>query len=286
MLWKARRRVELYDNRLIAFLDVLGFRKMIESQELAEVYRSYSSWIDEAQAVFSRYVPKETGQFAHHKFVFDSIVLLSKPIDVRTTADFLLSTIFLFESGFKYGFPLRGCIGAGSMIVDEARGVFLSKEIPGLLKAEKDQEWSGISILPTAEKAVLENFFGDHVPSPERSHALVRFGVPHKERAAWLFRKSVPAWCINWAHLIDDTTAKEALERLIPEKRRGTEAFFKYIRSLSGGVNQLEKPVGDVMSIRTLGTRFNAIIKTCNASGDAVDPPQGSQITFAMHGVV
>src|SRR5262245_35771560 len=140
--------MELLRHRAIAFLDVLGFSNRLVSTSLASLHAVHSGFTDHAKALIfdsidSRPAPPDKN-FASARFLFDSAVLVSRPLAHPTAASsFFLATNDLLRLSFGAQMPLRGCIGIGDFLEDAERGLFYSNVMPKLVSAEKEQEWSG-----------------------------------------------------------------------------------------------------------------------------------------------
>lgn len=127
------------DNRLIAFLDVLGFSARLEKEAIESLHQQYASFIDQAgNATFFSAQGDNTGRknFDFSQFLFDSIVLVSRPVDdVFNVNNFLSAVSLLLELVFKNKLPLRGAISQGDFLYDEVRNIFLSSRFPELAKS-------------------------------------------------------------------------------------------------------------------------------------------------------
>lgn len=179
------------DNRLIAFLDVLGFASRMDNETAVNVVKEYGKFIADAdKTVFNP--PNmlsddvdRVSNFATSKFVFDSIVLVSHPIDdPKNICNFILAIIQLMESGLLNNLPLRGAISLGSYVEDRANGVFVSPEFKRLHFEEQRLQWAGCCVLDNAADTVLKGLHGQ-VISPEfsqRHHPIVYYPVPVKDK--------------------------------------------------------------------------------------------------------
>lgn len=100
------------ENRLIAMLDVLGFAGRIQTREgLQGTAARYAELIERAKRhMFSPQAvpgsPKNPEpNFEYGQFVFDTLVLVSHPIDVKSTCRFIFATILLMDMFFTERFP-------------------------------------------------------------------------------------------------------------------------------------------------------------------------------------
>ncbi len=86
------------ENRLIAMLDVLGLANQVsEPNELEKVIERYKSLIKVAREEISEQVTVKGSiepkvyNFEVGEFVFDTVVLVSYPVDVKSSCKFILA---------------------------------------------------------------------------------------------------------------------------------------------------------------------------------------------------
>jgi hypothetical protein len=156
------------ENRMIAMLDVLGLSNQINDRDkLLSVISTYKELISEARhAIFDKETmagsqsPNVTN-FEVGEFVFDTIVLVSPPIESKSISNFILSVIQLMELFGKRNMPLRGAIGIGDYCQDEETNIFLSNIFKSLNKEELNQQWSGCVVLTDAEDQIVHGLIGE-----------------------------------------------------------------------------------------------------------------------------
>src|ERR1700690_1120015 len=241
-----------FERRFIAFLDILGFSNALETRSLAELHETYGRLIDEARSrIFEQDAgsPEKQKNFDKAQFLFDSIVLVSGVLDEAegpvNAANFINAVCLLFEEGLTSGLPLRGCIGLGDLLDDSRRGIFLSPIFPALVKSEKEQEWSGIAVLPAAADELMLQLFGAKaLPAALGSSPLLRYPIPVKDRAA------EQAWALNWVDFIDPPKVASGLEHVIQPKRTNTKAFVDHVASLPRLEGQLGPEMAPAKRVR------------------------------------
>ena len=123
-------------NRLVAFFDILGFSDRLEAMGIDEMHELYAGMIKHAQdKTFNP--PTRPGSrepinvnFAVHKFVSDSIILVSEPLtENKFTTTFIGGAIHLMENFFTANLPLRGSIGFGDVLLDDEHDLMLSSTL-------------------------------------------------------------------------------------------------------------------------------------------------------------
>lgn len=156
---------KILENRLIAFLDILGFSELLKRKSLEFVHSKYSRFIDNAKTmVFYSTQGDNTGRtnFEYAEFLFDSIILVSNPIsDVYNVNNFIGGVNYLMETGFIDKLPLRGVITKGNFLLDNERNIFLSNDFSRAVKFEGKQEWTGCIVLEEAEETIISSVFGE-----------------------------------------------------------------------------------------------------------------------------
>jgi len=278
-LVEEEQKLVAYDNRLIAFLDILGFSAQLETRDVRELHHHYSDLIDRANAhLFDNKANGVSGNFARAQFLFDSVLLVSHPLDdehaTENTFNFLSAASLLLEWSLEGKLPLRGAIGAGSLLEDPQRNISLSAIVPSLLKEEREPQWSGVTLLPEAAAIVLKNLYGDRMfPAKEGSSIILKYDVPTKTSA-------INRWCLNWVHMCDLPDIAAGLSYLHEPKRTNTEAFVRHVEALPAFEAELPaqfRPVAKVRIFAALdrwGPKM-VRVKFIAEDGRGVDPPSG-----------
>ncbi len=226
--------MEILNYRLIAFLDVLGFSKMLFENSLESLHGNYSNFISQAKNTTffpNPNDPQKRTNFEFGKFISDSIILVSNPIDdIYNINNFIMAITNLLGLGFKNNFPIRGVIGIGDIIIDEENGIVLSKELPELLKQEKQQDWAGCILLEDAEKIVLESIGGSDYGTkiknnPLQNDLIHSYFVPTKNG-----KKN--SFALNFSFFMNDNQKNKGLEYLIEPKKQNVKDYFSYLEKL------------------------------------------------------
>lgn len=176
-----------FENRLIAFFNVLGFAKLLETKDIDDLHKLYKNFIQEIKSgVFQ---PQETMKGSQEQEVVnfeksivfsDSIILISKDIsDIKHINNFILSCISLMQKSTSNDFPLRGAIGKGDFIYDEEDDIFLSSDFAKIYKFEGQQEWWLFNIRRYSR---YYSMFGTTEVNNKQSFPLLKYNVPLKER--------------------------------------------------------------------------------------------------------
>jgi len=238
-------------DRLIAFLDVLGFGRRLES-DLEGTHAKYAELIDLARKeVFQNqpgYLLRYQANFAKSVFIYDSVLLVSHPTDeAGAVGHFLLATTFLLERAFAAGLPLRGCIGFGDFLCDDDRHIYLASNSKVLVEKADAQDWSGCVVLPGAQALVLDATYcngmdTDAAPPVKKSLPVVPFVVPFKQVA---HSQREELWCLNWVYMLPDAEREQGMDYLkgAKEKHCNTKEFVEYVLGLDDKVLKLRGEV-------------------------------------------
>lgn len=267
-----------YENRVIAMLDVLGMANQLTNKEsLIATTKKYSELIQEAQknVLNQTTIPgskvKDIENFAFAEFVFDTIVLVSHPITVHSTAQFITGISNLMGLFFKNKMPLRGSIGIGDYLVDKETNVFLSNIFKKLNNDELNQEWSGCCILPDAVDIILDNITGSTVIDKDnqlQSNIFHLLNVPMKEN------KNENRLCINWYYSLIEQETKLGLEYMIGNKIKydNTKEYIQQIKLLKDEYQILDETFLPATRLRVMKTRANVRIIFTDDNDIPVEP--------------
>ncbi len=270
------------ENRLIAMLDVLGLASRLGTREgLVETTVAYAELIGRAKVhMFSpKAVPGSPNDpepnFEYGQFVFDTLILVSYPLDVKSTYRFVFATILLMELFFAKRFPLRGSIGKGDFCTDEKEQIFLSDAFKRLRLCEENQQWSGCILLKEVEDIVLTSLLGS-LPPNARNVALLRSApmhplvVPMKEPPADL----QPLWCLNWSYFLPPTTIQAGLEYMAadPVKHDNTASYIQTVGNLHDNAQVLASEFLPAKTMKMMKARSGVRIRFEDEQGNCVKP--------------
>jgi len=263
------------ENRLIAFLDVLGFSARLEKEDIPSFHAQYSSYIDEAKnAAFYSAQGDSTGRknFEFSQFLFDSIVLVSYPVDdVFNVNNFVSAVALLLEIGFKSNLPLRGAISQGDFLYDQERNIFLSDRFPELAKFELKQEWAGCTILRHAEQTVLDAEFGisslNELPEQQiRNQMVHKYQVPLKKKEFF------DGLAINFLFFLSEAEILAGIDYLIAEKNEKSREYFEFLKSLPIHLQKLNPEFYPAVYCTSIATRSGMRAKFIDGQGNRCEP--------------
>lgn len=274
------------ENRLIAMLDVLGFAERIQTREgLERTTAQYAQLIARAKGhMFSpKAVPGSPNDpepnFEYGQFVFDTLVLVSYPLDIKSACRFVFATILLMELFFAEKFPLRGSIGIGDFSADEDAQIFLSNAFKRLRLDEERQQWTGCAILPEAEEIVVSSLLGNIAPDQlPKSAPLHRCTVPMKSQDSQSVR-----WCVNWSHFLSPGVIGAGLKYMAGDapKQANTSQYLTDLAKLSDDTQTLPLEFVPAKRLKFMKARSSMRVKFEDDNGNGVNP--GCSYTIAAY---
>jgi hypothetical protein len=255
---------KIYKNRLIGFFDILGFSNILQTGNLEVLYANYAKLIDEANTqIFQLNNSNDSVNFEKAQFLFDSIVLVSKPVeDLKNISNFVDGCSNLFEKAFRQKLPLRGAITLGDFMDSTERNIFLSSAFSELVKEEKTQEWAGCIISKSCEKLILQAIHGsDNIEkstNTKQDSLIFYYDVPLKNDSDKNYLS------INYYYFLSNDEIKLGLEYLKGDKKKHQNMlkYTEYFQSLAD-----TKTTFGESYIKTFKTRWGFRYKLVDKNG-------------------
>jgi hypothetical protein len=179
-------------GRAVAFLDILGFRKLVESKSTEELGALFSNVIGRAlpamnrpfgephdePTLFPQRPPNESWCISHS--FSDSIILISHDESEASALALLIYALRVTQMLIASKLPVRGAIAFGDMYVDMAKALFLGKALTQAYALEQSQHWIGVAIDPSVSER-FPNLLESDVPlAGLRKCLFPRYEVPMK----------------------------------------------------------------------------------------------------------
>lgn len=266
--------MKIAENRLIAYLDVLGFSNLLATENLVDVHAKYSSFIDQAKTMtFYQTVGDNTGRtnFEFAQFWSDSIVVVSNDVtDVYNVNSFIAAVHFLLEIGFTSNLPLRGAIGQADFLIDEERDIYLSKRLPELVRLEACQEWTGCVILESCEQTILESLFGkctkeDFSRNQLRNNQIHLYEIPLKSGSRKMF-------AINFLFFLSLEQIKKGIDHLIEPKKKNMERYLDFLINIPIEIQRLTEEFLPATEVKIMKTRSGIRATFLDKDGNICKP--------------
>ena len=153
-------------ERAVAFIDILGFKKMVEDSSADELGTRFTNLIDRIRDELNgnkHDFPNEPTFFPNSfsdqpyciSFVFsDSIILISNDESEESCLALLIYSLRTLQTLIYHSFPVRGAITFGEMYVDAGKSLFLGKALTHAYELEQRQNWIGLVI----DKSIPDKF--------------------------------------------------------------------------------------------------------------------------------
>jgi hypothetical protein len=147
-------------DRTVAFLDILGFRSLVETEP-----------IDKLGPRFEKLMPilpafgRKLGDYTHEPSFFpqvaakedwcivhmfsDSIILISGDDSETKCLALMVAALRMTQVLITSGLPVRGGIARGELYTDNRNTLFVGRALTRAFDLEKQQNWIGVGIDPS-----------------------------------------------------------------------------------------------------------------------------------------
>lgn len=213
-----------YQSRkcFVAFLDVLGFKELVEGSAHEKLLKLYgNAFVSNAAMAVSRgqfkVIDQGTGQVAVPDFsgakvscavISDSVVLYSEDDGMTSFIDICSAVGKLLVSGFYTGLPMRGGIALGDVGVFDGRATGVNFTIHSLVglalvrayQEESAHDWAGCSIDDKciAHYSERVNAFSSAVPDIATLDLLESHGIIAQYSAPRKDGSTPKKWVVDW----------------------------------------------------------------------------------------
>lgn len=226
-------------KRTVAFLDILGFRQMVEDTPLPELARRYEQVLDQTAAMNKPFLPgREPTLFPNHppggawcdRYIFsDSVILVSTSDDEASCAKLITYSWRLTQMLLASGMPVRGAIVYGDIYENLRKNIVLGLALTRAYELERTLQWIGAVIDPSVELAFPVLFDAGNTRWAPLSNIILRYPAPFKN--GW-----VEFWTLNWRFNLTVEKGTRSLfstsgERHIQEKVDNTLQYAKVVLS-------------------------------------------------------
>ncbi|WP_461413852.1 hypothetical protein [Gemmatimonas sp.] len=169
--------------------DVLGFKDMLERTSLADIASAYRSLIDAKLMAARVPVGARSGVSVEVSgtTIFSDTILVWSDDTWDAVQSFLVSCSVLIGTALGRGWPLRGGIAYGDVILNRAERIFVGQPIVDAHLTECSQDWVGAALHPSVLSHVT---FGANIASLQD---VIAYPVPVKAGASPL--SHALHWC-------------------------------------------------------------------------------------------
>lgn len=191
-------------ERTVAFIDILGFKEIVESSSASEIGARFSQIIGRTLPGMNRSIdefpdePTLLPGFSSSKpycisYAFsDSVILISNDDSEESCLALLLYALRVSQVLIGCKFPVRGAITYGDMYVDLDNSLFLGKALTHAYELEQRQNWIGMIIDSSIPQKFPEILVKDEPIPGVRQKLFPKYEVPMKSGPVELFHT------LNW----------------------------------------------------------------------------------------
>lgn len=228
---------KIFDNRAVAFIDVLGFKELIATKELQELAIIYERFLNDADFYnrftnfAGQYFPKNTNiskPIISYTFS-DSIILIAND-DTEMSFISLVTYVWrLLQHSIFTKIPVRGGISYGEVCIFSNRNIVIGDGLTNAYLLESKQKWIGVSVDKSAY-AQYEEIFSDEVWGQFFNELLIDYDVPLKSEHPNKLK------AINWrVNLVLKAGTKAYLplqhsDPAVKEKALNTLKFAEFVK--------------------------------------------------------
>lgn len=164
----------------LAYFDILGYGKRIESHDLSEEYEINTDFISRARICMKKFVSRADIKDVSHLHFSDTHIFYKKADSEISFGSIIgCALCFMNISAIRQTpyLPVRGCITYGDFIADLEKNIIIGEALRNAYRIEKKQEWCGCCLSHEIIKEV-ENFliFREFI----KKGILVKYKVPLK----------------------------------------------------------------------------------------------------------
>jgi len=219
----------VHSRRAVCFLDVLGFRRMLEQKPVIEIAQDYDRFISFAEGFNQPWVhyKDEPKLFNSHSAgepycirqnFSDSLILIAKDDDPLSCLKLLVHAWRLIQSALALRISIRGAVVCGEMYFDLSKGICLGHGLTAAYELEQKQNWVGVAIDSSIETTYPEIFPEGPSENSILNSLFLKYPVPLKD-GSFLETRTLN-WRLNlvvqkgtkW--LFPDTQDESGLEKI------------------------------------------------------------------------
>ena len=227
-----------YENCYVAFLDILGFKEVVEKNshdKLSQLYKTIESYISkDIESIGIMDFPEKKSEIGCY-FISDSIILWSQDLS-NTSFMHLVSLVNRIMVGaLMSDLPLRGAVSSGPLTVKQSilGSTVFGNGLTNAYILEAQQKWSGCIV----DKTIIENIHKskDEISQYiENNPIFEKYDVPLKSGSS-------EYWVLNWPlsfvrnteelRGIFESNSKKSTHDSVIEKIENTITFYQHFLS-------------------------------------------------------
>lgn len=200
------------NKRFVAFLDILGFKEIIEKNSLNDIVEIYSKTLKEAydksiKTLESQEEFRDEEASLKSTIISDSILFWTENDTFNGFVKLLLTIDYFIYAALRNGFLLRGAIVYDEIIELKATAIsdktlessiLIGKAITRAYTQEAKQDWCGCTVSQDA----IERFKQLHTPNAANFEDLVSYGFLIKYTVPYKSGKITDEYVVNWPKVL------------------------------------------------------------------------------------
>jgi hypothetical protein len=207
---------------LFAFLDVLGFERLLGDIGLEKVHSLYVELLEQAlrpeseekpwsrsNSIVQNHVVPALMWLPIHTAYFSDSLMLWVHFHPGHVGEFLSRCSRVFCKALELGIPLRGAVTIGSAVFHKEQGIYLGEPLVEAARLEAKQNWVGV--------ALGASFKSESIRIPIPPEAVFQYSPPLKPGGEELFSGLVLDWPRVWRESYSSSSAVEKLSSLCTE---------------------------------------------------------------------
>jgi hypothetical protein len=208
---KKKMKPPLFNKRFFAFLDILGFKELVNNndhKDLVAIYQNLVSfpvkfyseyWESEKLALKEKFGSKYENTGLRLINVSDSILMWTNSNSENAFVELLYAVKELMVVSISVGIPLRGSITLGDVeILEQSNNMsIIGKGLVRAYEAERGQSWSGCVIEETifrylrSYNKIILGKPNDKLVTDKSDDLVVNYDVPYGN-------STKPKFVVNW----------------------------------------------------------------------------------------
>lgn len=255
--------MEILNQRLVVFLDILGFSEKLKNQGTEEVLKVMADIITEAKKFKFAGLSGSNQSISDNFYIgmnaYDSFFLVSHDLENNIASScFILACCHLMNVAVCKGYFIRGVIDCADVVFEPSSKLVLCKEQPKLLAIEKKLEWNGVVLTDSAYKVIESSVTDKYSP-------IIDYQAPLKDETMKFNH------ALNWVSSLNlkHPSRKKLFDLLITPKKENTVKFVDFVLK-SNSPQEIKLKDMSKGFAHCLKTTTNAMCMICDENGDNV----------------
>ena len=139
-------KMKLTANRFVGFIDILGFKNLVDSKTHDAVFKKLSALVGSFEEIKSEAPNLRIWMFS------DSILIITSDDSERSADDILFYTSVIITRALEVDLLAKGCIAYGKFTADFEKSIFFGKPLVDSYLLQEDMKMSSVILHHTMEQ--------------------------------------------------------------------------------------------------------------------------------------